>query len=83
MIKVQQSIKDYILLRVNDLQLVRKNKGIKECVRFIYLTNECKAPYKNTSECSSTWIVIHFVEAMKKVISWRTVKTIPGGVGKI
>lgn len=28
---------------MNDLQLVRKNKGIKEHARLIYLTNECKS----------------------------------------
>lgn len=54
---------------MNDLQLVRKNEGIKEYARLIYLTNECKATYTDISEQSSTWQVINFAERIKNIIS--------------
>lgn len=54
---------------MNDLQLVKKNEGIKEYARLIYLTNECKATYTNISEQSSTWQVINFAKEMKNLIS--------------
>lgn len=61
----------------------KSNTGIKECARFIYLTNDCKATYKTASEHNSTWTVTYFVAALKKLSGLRIITTMPGGIAKI